>query len=1153
MSYKISSKLTAVCALISFLLISYSITKAAIGVGDGNLLRRSQEETCHACHKTDQNAPNDNSSIKTHSSEWAGSCDNTSFIRKSACISAGKVWTQKWTGWGDNTTAKYGKIVCTTCHTAHDTSNIYLIKENITSPKVGDNFPGSAVDFRVLTGVAGTTLGTMGDDNITHTTSTRVCEVCHTQTKYHNYNRASNIDNSHNNATNCATCHQHSRGFAAGGACNSCHGSSGSTGAPLIAGDLVTGGNATGSTNYGKHQKHAADLNIACDVCHGAYVMPENTTHAIDIGFSGNAVIGAVVPYYNGQTTVTNYTYRSNSATTGKDGSMNCTGIYCHSNAQGANGSGTPSSFGTPSFSSASAAMTCASCHKDMKTDATPTGSHKKHANASTGYNMSCSVCHTGYTDNSTNASTHVDKSINVAINATYGGTYAGTSTLGDGYSTCSSVYCHSNGTNFVTPGTPNIAPTWGNTLVCNGCHGDNSSTSGMPNYTSGSPKANSHYVHVVTRSMGCQNCHADTTTSGTAIDNKTAHTNKAYNINPTGTYNSQAVTFVKNGVTSPVSCNTISCHGGHAAASVTWGVSPSCNNCHGASNNGDLSGNHAKHYNSATPATSHTGADNHTGSGYVFGCVNCHPSATHISGPVSNNIQDAEVNGTKQTSVNYTAVPASTATDAKGFHYTPGTCSNVCHTKDGVTLGSAITATPAWNGTNALGCGYCHSKAGDGSPTWSSSHTPHMSQANVTCNYCHKATADNNTTVSNRSNHPNQNVTINFNASAASNAAATYKGNTAGGATVYQTTAGTFGTCATTTCHGASSPTWGTATSNDTCTKCHGTGTVTVNAANKYVIAPPRNLAGDNGTATGTGQVSNDAKVGAHQTHLRLLNGLRLDNETIEQRCEYCHGTLPVSGMHANGSSTPAFQGLATKNGAMSASYASSTCSNTYCHNPAGTGGTLASGNAGTGIAPRWDNASYIADGTLKTEANCNVCHKSPGTVAGTITIAGTDHASVAIGDNCAGCHGHNGDTAGSVGQRHMDGIKYGAGSCNSCHWFDNATDATAWTTTKGSSGLLTNTASAWGAHNKHINHLKTRYGVSWTKDNVTYGSGSYNLVCGVCHTQTGSEHMVGARNINFNDSTAHQFGLSKPIFDNVTTRTCSNLDCHFKASPVW
>lgn len=49
-------KIIALIIIAGFLLLMASTAMASAGPGDGNLLKRSTEETCHACHKTDRNA-----------------------------------------------------------------------------------------------------------------------------------------------------------------------------------------------------------------------------------------------------------------------------------------------------------------------------------------------------------------------------------------------------------------------------------------------------------------------------------------------------------------------------------------------------------------------------------------------------------------------------------------------------------------------------------------------------------------------------------------------------------------------------------------------------------------------------------------------------------------------------------------------------------------------------------------------------------------------------------------------------------------------------------------------------------------------------------------------------------------------------------------
>jgi len=363
------------------------------------------------------------------------------------------------------------------------------------------------------------------------------------------------------------------------------------------------------------------------------------------------------------------------------------------------------------------------------------------------------------------------------------------------------------------------------------------------------------------------------------------------------------------------------------------------------------------------------------------------------------------------------------------------------------------------------------------------------------------------------------------------------------------------YSTCSTASCHGVSSPVWGDNTTNNVCTKCHGTGTVTVNAANRYVVAPPVSVATNTGTLTGTGQVSNDAKVGAHQTHLRMLNGVSA-YQSIDERCQNCHGTLPTLGTHANGSSAPTFTSLATHTGTMSSptpTYVGTTCNNTYCHNPAGTGGVLNASSAGTGTAPVWTNAAYIADGTLKTSANCGVCHKVPESPVNPLWSYSATHSSYTIASDCTGCHTHNGS-----GSTHLDGIRQASGACDSCHGYGpTATDGKPQRAIEGK-----------GAHEKHVNHLVARWGGTLNPNGDAFGdtnpASAWANVCGVCHngaSHTMTEPIGGtARTIAI--PTAYQFGASAPVYNaaawiNTSSaahpKTCSNISCHFQTTPVW
>jgi hypothetical protein len=188
-------------------------------------------------------------------------------------------------------------------------------------------------------------------------------------------------------------------------------------------------------------------------------------------------------------------------------------------------------------------------------------------------------------------------------------------------------------------------------------------------------------------------------------------------------------------------------------------------------------------------------------------------------------------------------------------------------------------------------------------------------------------------------------------------------------------------------------------------------------------------------------------------------------------------------------------------------------------------------------------------------------------------------------IATDCSGCHGHNGGTGGVAGQQHMDGVKYGGGNCDSCHSYDtvgatySAGKWTGGTWGKNSrDGLTPN--EGFGAHNKHINYIKTRLGFVAAMDPVgkTYGALGTDPanVCGTCHSNDPANHAMGGsteRSINFGDGAFKMGGAAgksllfgadlpaqNPIYSGVsgtssatTAKTCSNISCHYFTTPVW
>jgi hypothetical protein len=255
--------------LVAFLLALPVLTPDVKGAGDGYLLKRSPEETCHACHKTDKNAPNDPNSIKTHNSAITGST--------------------KWpSGWGV-AGGEYGEFICTTCHTPHGTTNIYLIRQTIDTPD-GSNWatsgsPSVTVDFRKKStsdspnpGVAD---GVMGSGAAG---TTNVCMVCHSLTSHFRWN-GSGSDQLHGDVggeagNDCTVCHSHKNGFAhglGGTGCWQCHGHDAGYVFTYDGTEYTSQGRGTFQSHSTHTENDSDDLkgpNVNCDTCHDTSDFP---------------------------------------------------------------------------------------------------------------------------------------------------------------------------------------------------------------------------------------------------------------------------------------------------------------------------------------------------------------------------------------------------------------------------------------------------------------------------------------------------------------------------------------------------------------------------------------------------------------------------------------------------------------------------------------------------------------------------------------------------------------------------------------------------------------------------------------------------------------------------------------------------------------
>jgi predicted CxxxxCH...CXXCH cytochrome family protein len=202
-------------------------------------------------------------------------------------------------------------------------------------------------------------------------------------------------------------------------------------------------------------------------------------------------------------------------------------------------------------------------------------GSHNKHL----AYGLTCDRCHVLPTIYK-HASGKVDM----------GGDAAGKYSKGDSfnvsnapsYGNCSNIYCHSTGTNVSgTPSAPSKSSTWATPLGCNGCHGG-ANANGAPDYTNGTPKANSHASHT---SYSCDTCHYGTTTDGSSIATMGNHANGSYTVGNLGGTISYAMGAVTNGIPAGGTCSSAAgCHN-----SATWGTTLLCSSCHTGASDVDV------------------------------------------------------------------------------------------------------------------------------------------------------------------------------------------------------------------------------------------------------------------------------------------------------------------------------------------------------------------------------------------------------------------------------------------------------------------------------------------------------------------------------------------------------------------------------------
>ena len=928
----------------------------------------------------------------------------------------------------------------------------------------------------------------------------------------------------------------------------------------------------------------------ACGSCHATTGIStgSHTNHLVGNPDCGKCHTGATPTSYpytgtshshiNGQVDVAN---GFTSAT------KSCSSASCHANPYG------PGSLTSPVWGTS---VGCAACHNGTGAfssySAPATGSHTKHRAKS----AACNQCHAGTIAGSYGGTNHADGKIdvtngyptNVAKHAA--GSYTGT---------CSTAACHADPYSSGTVTTP----VWGTNAGCAACH---NGTGAFSSYSS--PATGSHAKHIAGTGVQCNKCHAGALKG---VDGGSAHVNGVVNVDVTlGYYSSSISKHAANTYAVNAKCSTAACHadpyGPTMLVSPVWGTTSGCGSCHNGggaftgTGNGPATGSHNKHMAATALSVKcgdcHSGAvaNSTGGSAHANGVVNvtqsyysssvskhtagtysanakcsttCHSPTTvavitpvwntastcaschdlapatgshvlhsgisvaalcgdcHAGAVAGSNAGTAHLNGTINVTNGY---PFNVAKHAPGSGYSSCSAAS-CHVNP---YGTGTVTTPLWGAEVGNHCAACHNGSGAfdatlGSPS-TGSHAKHMALSGAVCNQCH-AGAIKNTSGGDLHKNGNIDVTNGYPSVVPKHAAGAYTG-----------------TCSTAVCHGSGNVPWGGIlwSATDQCGKCHSS-----TAAGAVTGATPFY-----GTSFPTKVTSNtDAKVGAHTSHITST-----DSVSAALNCADCHGTVTLSSAtHMNGTTSFAWSTLATTGG-LTPSYNASTgiCSNVYCHGAKMSGGDT----SGTNTTPTWRVPFLPA--TLSAAA-CGSCHGfPPSALSGhpAVTIPVGFPATVSIGTTCS-CHANINPAGNSYATifvnkaLHINGILEvsGGGSCDSCHGYPPAGTAFVGTQGNWSSARSENYLGGGGAHtiNNHVSKL------------AKPGEGFAN--CSKCHNS--ADHQMSpilfnpSQNIKVNVNQRYRLDSTKQAkytsnrldAGSHLTGTCSNISCHFGATPKW
>ncbi len=933
-----------------------------------------------------------------------------------------------------------------------------------------------------------------------------------------------------------------SAAFTSPTGCNKCHGTppNGTNGA---------------AGSHGKHDQYYSGI-ANCQQCHSNNTSFQHATSAgkrpLNISFAAapnngsGSYYGALNDYLPSQTNVFG----------------TCTNLYCHS----------PGTKSTPPFTAplqiptwGGGSLSCSACHG---TPPTATGSHTQHVLTTKGVPVPCYKCHAATVNSSMTISTpanHVNGYVTIAFGSSttaVSGKYSSHATPyqkkpGSGPGNCEQVYCHSNGQNNGGTWPPTYSqPVWGTpaTGKCGTCHATGYHGDTGPKISSGSHTKHlnnglgftsptqeicgiCHYGNGQASASCATACHnmSDPAASNLARNHVNGKINVSFVSKFGGTYNGSG----KPGNNySGSTCNNVYCHSdGLGTPNYTfpqWG-SPSsgaCGSCHGVS-----AGNPPS---SSSPHTKHLGSSNP----YLFACANCHygyvqatanssiaPTYTNTTSHV-NKLRDVRFGPTNPFGTYSTA----TQSCRNMYCHSIGNTSIVAGSLPGAYNGK-IYARQTWSGS--VSCNSCHGRStSNGKPdytdggigTTANTHGKHVDGSSISCGTCHNRTTKDSSTIRANifpSSHVNgsRDVFFDLSSNAAQNGSYDSSQKTCNNIVCHSNARGSY-----------QQPKWG---ESDNCNYCH----------------PIANLGG------------------AHTKHVDLSQTVAYYTYTANRSttaaysfgCSSCH-PLTAGSSHATGTIILDLRPSVANIGTLRAKNANT---------------ISAAGPAGT------TNGGTTADSTSGSVVKClNIyCHSNGYTSNLVFSTTPNWYGGTFSGDKCANCHGNSPNSTVTGSPSHFNSNFAGSGNPGGhvvgIH-YDNIFNGTVGTATPGTSATSSHgNPTTSTTLNCNTCHYAT----------VSGSNNDKNIVCTTCHTggsarsdaviTNKAKHVNGVPDIEFNPiqirskaqilpadatvwtrngdyKTSGSFDIANTSLNtatmwNGTTKTCSNISCHFNNPINW